>query len=70
VIASSSPAWALWLALALAVVGLVLWAVVFVMARRLWRQLKPQLEPLLAMFLPQQPSGGDVVQRISEYTDA
>ena len=53
-----APAWAVWLALGLWGVALVLGAVVFVMGRRLWRQLGPSLAPLLSMF-----AGGHGVQR-------
>ena len=41
-----------WVALALGVLNLVVWVAVVLAARRLWRQLRPQVEPLLAMFLP------------------
>lgn len=39
-------------ALALGVLNLLVWAVVVVLARRLWRQARPSLEPLLQMFMP------------------
>jgi hypothetical protein len=45
-----APAWAVWLALGLWGVALVLGAVAFVMARRLYRQLRPMVEPYLQMF--------------------
>lgn len=49
-IAGGAPAWAVWLALGLWGLALVLGIVVAVMGRRLWRQLGPALGPLLAMF--------------------
>jgi hypothetical protein len=49
-IASSSPAWAVWLALGLWGVAIVVGVVAFVTARRLWRQVKPMVEPYLIMF--------------------
>lgn len=55
---ASAPAWAVWLALGLWGVALSVGAVAFVQARRLWRQLSPQLAPLLAMFAT--PAGRDV----------
>ena len=49
--------WAVWVAFGLSLAGLFVWGVVFVQARRLWRQLSPQLAPLLGMFAA--PRGDD-----------
>lgn len=63
-IASSAPAWAVWLAVGLGVAGCFVWGFVFVAARRLYRQAKPTLGPLMAMFAPPPPdSFGGMVTR-------
>lgn len=43
-----------WLALAVALVDLVLWLIVAWTLRRVWATIGPQVQPLLAMFAPQQ----------------
>lgn len=45
-----TPAWAVWLALGLWGVAIAGGAVAFVAGRRLWRQLAPQIMPLVSMF--------------------
>lgn len=45
-----APAWAVWLAVGLSVLGVLTWVVVVVVARRAWRQLRPLLEPYLVAF--------------------
>lgn len=51
-IASGAPAWAVWLALGLWGLAIVLGAVAFVQARQLWRRFYPMVEPYLTMLLP------------------
>lgn len=53
------------IALALGVLNLLVWALVVIMLRRLWRQLKPQVEPLLAMFMPAPDPSQFVDQEVS-----
>lgn len=56
---ASAPAWAVWLALGLWAVAIVVGAVAFVMARRLYRQFRPMVEPYLLMFVqPSQAAAG------------
>lgn len=45
-----APAWAVWLALGLWGLAIVVGVVAFIMARRLWRQIRPMVEPYLMMF--------------------
>ena len=59
---ASAPAWAVWLALGLWGVAIVVGVVAFVMARRLYRRFKPMVEPYLLMFVQaSQPAAGTVV---------
>lgn len=54
---TDTPAWALWLAFGLGVMNLLLWALVVVLARRTWKQLKPVVSPMLTALFGTQQSG-------------
>lgn len=60
-IAAGAPSWAVWLAVGLGVLNVVVWACVVVGVRRLVAQYKqaygPMIAPLLAMFAPAETSG-------------
>lgn len=49
-IASGAPAWAVWLALGLWGLAIVVGVCAFVAARRLWGRVKPMVEPYLLAF--------------------
>lgn len=60
-----APAWAVWLALGLWGLAIVVGVVAFIMARRLWGQVRPMVEPYLMMF-----GGGSAKMGAAAGTDA
>lgn len=55
-----------WFAIGEATVGLLVWVVAVVMARRAWQQLRPALAPYLAMLVPPEEGQGEDDVNIAE----